>query len=122
MPANFFRHRFDLVRFQKRSEREVDPTTDAYRTTGPYLPFDIGWFLESFGSNEFADTSGPSFIWSNSPAYKSFGVPHWFAVVILVAIATLPLSYRFTFGFSLRTLLIATTLVAVALGLIVWLR
>jgi hypothetical protein len=44
-------------------------------------------------------------------------VPHWFGVLIFVNLASLPwLRWRF----SLRTLLIATTLVAVALGLAVY--
>jgi hypothetical protein len=44
--------------------------------------------------------------------------PHWFAMLTALAIAATPwLRWRF----SLRTLLIATTLVAVVLGLIVWL-
>jgi hypothetical protein len=51
-----------------------------------------------------------------------FVVPHWFVILLismLAAVSWLPIwSNRFT----LRTLLIATTLVAVALGLIVWLR
>ena len=53
----------------------------------------------------------------------SFGMvlPYWFlilCVVVLAAVPWLPLSKRF----SLCTLLIATTLVAAVLGLIVWLR
>jgi hypothetical protein len=44
-------------------------------------------------------------------------LPHWFPVTILTAFAIAPwVPWRF----SLRTLLIATTLVAVVLGLIVW--
>ena len=44
-------------------------------------------------------------------------VPYWFAAVLLGTFATTPwLSCRF----SLRTLFISTTLIAVALGLIVW--
>src|SRR4051794_10853605 len=44
-------------------------------------------------------------------------VPHWFAVVLFTILATLPwVRWRFT----LRTLLIATTLVAVVLGLVVY--
>jgi hypothetical protein len=43
--------------------------------------------------------------------------PHWFLVLLSAAFATAPwIRWRF----SLRTLLIATTLVAVVLGLIVW--
>jgi hypothetical protein len=48
-------------------------------------------------------------------------VPHWFPMLVFVALAPaswIPRKDRF----SLRTLLIATTLVAVVLGLIVWLR
>ena len=49
--------------------------------------------------------------------FTAIGLPHWFALVVVALLATSPwLSYRF----SLRTLLIATTLVAVVLGLIVW--
>ena len=44
-------------------------------------------------------------------------VPHWFAVLSFAALATIP---WLRWQFSLRTLLIATTLVAVVLGLIVW--
>ena len=47
-----------------------------------------------------------------------FAVSQWFLVMISIAVATCPWTTRF----SLRTLLIATTLVAVVLGLIVWLR
>jgi hypothetical protein len=48
-------------------------------------------------------------------------VPYWFCVLLLgtlVAVPWFPIKRRFT----LRTLLIVTTLVAVMLGLIVWLR
>jgi hypothetical protein len=46
--------------------------------------------------------------------------PHWFPVLLSAAFAAAPW-FRRTWKFSLRTLLIATTLVAVVLGLIVWL-
>jgi hypothetical protein len=47
-------------------------------------------------------------------------IPHWFFIAIFATLSSLPwLRWRFT----IRTLLIATTLVAVVLGLIVvWLR
>jgi hypothetical protein len=47
-------------------------------------------------------------------------VPHWFLVLLATTFATLPWIRYFEWRFSLRTLLIATTLVAVVLGLIVW--
>jgi hypothetical protein len=46
-----------------------------------------------------------------------FGFPHWFPATVSIATAALP---WFRYSFSLRTLLIATTLVAVGLGLIAW--
>ena len=49
------------------------------------------------------------------PARLPFVIP----VVVAAGLTSLP---WFPFRFSLRTLLIATTLVAVVLGLIVWLR
>jgi hypothetical protein len=46
-------------------------------------------------------------------------VPYWFAVMLMIVASATP---WFPLRFSLRTLLIATTLVAVVLGLAVWLR
>ncbi len=44
-------------------------------------------------------------------------MPHWFLLVTCGVASVIPwISYRF----SLRTLLIATTLVAIVLGLAVW--
>jgi hypothetical protein len=48
--------------------------------------------------------------------------PHWFLVLLGIGAATAPWIRHLQFRFSLRTLLIATTLVAVVLGLVVWLR
>jgi hypothetical protein len=44
-------------------------------------------------------------------------IPHWFPVLLLATLATAPWLRR---RFSLRTLLIATTLVAVGLGVVVY--
>jgi hypothetical protein len=56
-----------------------------------------------------------SFIW-NASEWR-IAVPHWFVLCILAALATSPwIRWRF----SLRTLLIATTLVAVLLGAMMW--
>jgi hypothetical protein len=58
--------------------------------------------------------------WFESPSPVShfdFEIPHWFLIMIFCGLATMPwLRFRFT----LRTLLIATTLIAAVLGLIVW--
>jgi hypothetical protein len=60
-------------------------------------------------------TLGFYFNAGNSKLRTSF--PHWFPPVLVLALATAPwLRWRF----SLRTLLIATTVVAVVLGLIIY--
>jgi hypothetical protein len=46
--------------------------------------------------------------------------PHWFVVVAFVVLGTIPWLHRTSLRFSLRALLIATTLVAILLGLIVY--
>ena len=48
------------------------------------------------------------------------GLPYWFLAFVPATIATIPW-FRWSKRFSLRTLLIATTLIAVVLGIIVWL-
>jgi hypothetical protein len=56
-------------------------------------------------------------LWANWVGINIF-LPHWLVVIASGMLATLPwLRYHF----SLRTLLIATTLLAVVLGLAVWL-
>jgi len=49
-------------------------------------------------------------------------VPCWFTTFVAGTFATLPWIRHLRWRFTLRTLLIATTMVAVVLGLIVWLR
>ena len=69
---------------------------------------------------------------SISPASSALGdwireltIPHWYVCVpywflVLLSVADLPSHPWLRWRFSLRTLLIATTLVAVVLGIIVW--
>ena len=57
---------------------------------------------------------------TGSDTYFTYiGFPYWIAVLLFSTIGFLP---RLRWRFSLSTLLIATTLIAVVLGLIVWLR
>jgi hypothetical protein len=58
---------------------------------------------------------------ADTPVGWGIVFPHSFPIFVLVLIAGIPWLKQFQ-RFSLRTLLIATTLVAVVLGLIVWLR
>jgi hypothetical protein len=46
--------------------------------------------------------------------------PYWFPVATVAMIAVLPWMRELKWQFSLRTLLIATTLIAVVMGLAVW--
>jgi hypothetical protein len=56
---------------------------------------------------------------SETPVGPSVVFPHWFPIFLLVLLAGIPWLKQFQ-RFTLRTLLIATTLVAVVLGLIVY--
>ena len=56
---------------------------------------------------------------SETPVGPSIVFPLWFPIFVLVLLAGIPWLKQFQ-RFSLRTLLIATTLVAVVLGGIVW--
>jgi hypothetical protein len=59
------------------------------------------------------------FQWFSTGRTTNLFIPIWYAVVTSITLFAIPwLRWRF----SLRTLLVATTLVALVLGLIVWLR
>jgi hypothetical protein len=57
-----------------------------------------------------------------SPGTFRIRVPYWSLFLLSTILAAAPWIRQLRWRFSLRTLLIATTLVAVGLGLIVWLR
>jgi hypothetical protein len=74
--------------------------------------FSQGWHYKQMPGKLYFE----GFTWKSSPAYFLIGVPIWFAIVLGLAGSTLPwLPWRF----SLRTLLIAMTLVAVLLGIVI---
>ena len=80
-----------------------------FRTTDP-IPVKRDWFIQL--------EKNPQFKW-----WLDIIVPHWFLTLLcagLASIVWLPW-FRLPYRFSLRTLLIATTLVAALLGLVVWL-
>jgi hypothetical protein len=53
-------------------------------------------------------------------ASQLFSVPAWFVTLLFSVLATVPWIYGLTRQFSLRTLLITTTLIAIMLWLVVW--
>lgn len=55
----------------------------------------------------------------NSPKVKAYAIPHWLFVLLAATLAVLPW-LKVEKRFSLRTMLIANTFVALALGLIMW--
>jgi hypothetical protein len=58
--------------------------------------------------------------WYNRyPSYIGLAIPHWLPILVLFALGTLACRREFKSQFSLRTLLIVGTLIAVGLGLIV---
>jgi hypothetical protein len=86
------------------------------------------WIFESKSNLENMSSVLPSvtgkpplswlgFRWYFKPNLWAIIFPYWFAVLLPASVASLP---WLRWQFSLRTLLIATTLVAVVLGLIVY--
>jgi hypothetical protein len=65
--------------------------------------------------NEFS-----TFEWYWDTSYKSVGLPTWLPLIGFITAAVVPWISRLPRRFSLRTLLIATTLVAIAFGLIAY--
>jgi hypothetical protein len=58
--------------------------------------------------------------WAEGGTYQVV-FPHWFPILITAICATLAATYSDRSRFSLRTFLIATTLIALVLGTVVWL-
>jgi hypothetical protein len=74
-----------------------------------------GWTYEDYGPNIGRNVSRFAFEWSAPEAM--IRAPAWFLALFSATSAILPwIRWRY----SLRTLLIATTLLAVVLGLVVW--
>lgn len=69
----------------------------------------------------WADRSHRTYTWQISPRQTTIIVPYpYFVPIVGPAFATLTIIPWLRWTFSLRTLLIATTLIAVVLGLVVW--
>ncbi len=91
----------------------------AYYYRGPtFLSPKRQWVFASEPINVATGNPPPPLALSPVPASQHFSVPYFVLFEILFAFIVLAWT---DWRFSLRTLLIATTLVAVVLGLIVWL-
>jgi hypothetical protein len=82
-----------------------------------------GWQFQHYNSAKgIREVNWLRFQWQSVPKYQVVRFPHWFPVLVIGIVGMLPWIYNrpwLPHRFSLRTLLIATTLVAVVLGLIV---
>jgi hypothetical protein len=87
----------------------------------PMEPYDWRWEGNQPITEDSPEITGPSFQWSRERVGSAVSFPHWFPAIEFAALAAI-LWIPWSNKFSLRTLLIATTLVAVVLGLVVWLR
>ena len=79
----------------------------------------VGWKTYDTPAREWVkrERRTPSFLGFRWPRYPI--MPHWFPVLITAMVAIAP---WITWRFSLRTLLIASTLIAVVLGIVVAVR
>jgi hypothetical protein len=78
--------------------------------------------LDAWDKTEFVEVGVFGFYLAALPSNKSFIVcaPHWFLILLSAALAAAPW-VPWSKRFSLRTLLIATTLVAIGLGAVIYL-
>jgi hypothetical protein len=84
-------------------------------------PNELQWALSRGGDEAPTDRSKPTYGFSFGPRYYS--MPIWFVAIIAGTLAAIPSAIKvvpWSKRFSLRTLLIATTLVAMVLGLVVY--
>jgi hypothetical protein len=99
------------MRLPAQTETETEtPRKNIVLTFSSPEPVDIGT------TNTW---SGFIFDW-HTTGFWWVQMPYWFLVITPALFAALPWARQLRWRFSLRTLLIATTLVAVVLGLIVW--
>jgi hypothetical protein len=91
----------------KVGQCEIDLFDDTHERWGSYPEPVENRFQAARGLYEFSSVWGDNWL---------IVFPHWLPVLQCATFAAVPWIRRF----SLRTLLIATTLIAVVLGLIVW--
>jgi FtsH-binding integral membrane protein len=89
------------------------------------VQYDTGYrWLLSFSVDDIPSRikSAPTSRWgfSSGPFATFLIFPHWFPVLFFATLVAVPWIRQTPKRFSLRTLLIATTLIAMVLGLVVW--
>jgi Na+/melibiose symporter-like transporter len=81
----------------------------------------LGHLPSAGPADSFYDNDVLGFYFKRETTSLRLDIPYWFIALLVMAIAASPWLPWWSKRFSLRTLLIATTLVAVVLGVIVWL-
>ena len=132
-----------LIVLWVRSYRAEDRASGRLSSVGIRLYSSRGWLVlfknstPGAGPYEWDITLGSDY-WLNPPdarlqfalplrffgrsTISNISLPHWVLAMASVAFATVPWLLHWQFRFSLRTLLMVTTLVAAVLGLIVAMR
>ena len=98
-----------------------------FRFAFPPYSFEREWYyarqpaIEYFpSSSSELETVKRNLLTFSLPSSQSGTMPHWFLVALSALSATFAAAPWIRWRFSLRTLLIATTLVALVLGLVMW--
>jgi hypothetical protein len=96
-----------------------------YRFEEEPMPLSVEFTTEAIEDDVPADLwGGPAFYVATNAdragTVRILYMPHWFPTLIFATLAILPWARQLRTRFSLRTLLIATTLAAMVLGLAVW--
>jgi hypothetical protein len=95
---------------------------------GGHVPYRTGWFPSGWGRDSvsvdnIAPPSNkqprPSWTYNSDQYGRHILFPYWLPISITAALSAAPWMRQLKLRFSLRTLLIATTLVGVMLGIIV---
>jgi hypothetical protein len=108
--CEFFLSQPGALRYSRMNDKEVG---------GPNSEEPVPWGYGNFPAIR-APGPIPDFSYEYLPDFQcELWLPYWYPVALSASVAAIPWVSKLK-RFSLRTLLIATTLVAVALGLIVW--
>jgi hypothetical protein len=95
-------------------------TDESGAPSDPGDPFSVEPSAWHYSSVSESPPRPLKFEWKSDAKRLIVRVPYRYLTPICAAIALIPIAPWLPYRFSLRTLLVATTLVAVALGLIVW--
>jgi hypothetical protein len=79
-------------------------------------------FLKEFSKKQKVHKSlglWGAIVWN--PGFFAIFIPYWFLMLLTTVLGVAPWLRKISWHFSLRTLLIATTILALALGTLVWL-